>query len=204
MNTYSQNGEDLIMQKYFEGKTGSILSLGENDGHVLSNAKALIEQGWAACLVEPSPVPFANLVDLHAGNPRVKCFNYAISDYCGMADFFDSGTHLNVGDTGLLSSLSSEEIEKWEESTEFTPIKVRVIDVPTLMGLLPYGIFDAVSIDCEGEDLKILSQLKLREMGTRLIIVEWNSRNFAAYDKIITEQGLYLLEKNPENLIYIK
>lgn len=202
--TYAQNGEDILIQNYFEGYIGNILSLGENDGLNLSNCFALIERGWNACLVEPATEAFEKLEALHNENKNVHCFQLAVGNQNDHLDFWESGTHLNQGDTGLLSTLCDQEKKKWEASTEFRPTRVQVYDFNTLLGILPTRRFDFISIDCEGMDLDILKQMDLRSLGCRCICIEWNSKNFTEYDSIITGQNLFLLEKNEENLIYVK
>ena len=55
---YSQNGEQLIIEKYFGDFKGILLDIGANDGETLSNSRSLIKKGWQAVLVEPSESAF--------------------------------------------------------------------------------------------------------------------------------------------------
>jgi FkbM family methyltransferase len=175
MNDYSQNGEGKIIAGYFKGKTGRLLSIGENDGKTLSNVLHLIEAGWSADLVEPSPAAFEKLKSLHQGNDKVRCHQFAISNYNGMASFHDSGSHLNNGDTSLLSTLNQADKDKWAASTEFKTIDVPVLEFGAFHFSIDSPQFDFISIDAEGEDVKILQQMNLRELGCKCLIVEHNS-----------------------------
>lgn len=179
-NMYSQNQEQKFILEYFEKKgqkSGHLLSIGENDGITLSNTLALIEKGWSAVLIEPSPEPFAKLKSLHVANSRVMCINVAIYDKNGEATLFDSGTHLKKGDHGLLSTLKKDEIKRWDGTgTEFNPIMVRTMTYGGMLvhlfpGILPLN-FNFINIDAEGFDMIILKQIDLS--NTSLICIEWN------------------------------
>jgi FkbM family methyltransferase len=114
MKWYAQNNEDEVICKYFEGRTGVLLSIGENDGYTFSNALALIDRGWAAVLVEPSPTAFKKLEELHGANPNIKLFNVAVTTEASEADYYDMGHHVDETDTSLLSTLKPEELKRWE------------------------------------------------------------------------------------------
>lgn len=205
MNYYGQNLEDKIVLEYFNGKIGTLLDIGANSGDVLSNSLALIEQGWSGVLVEPSPKAFANLSQLHKGNPYIACIQTAISDFDGEADFFDSGEHLGKGDTSLLSSLDGNEIKRWHNTTTFEPIKVKVEKWETFLQKSPIKHFDFISIDAEGVDITILKQMDLVELGCKCLIIEWNSiqKNKDEIEAIVVPQGFRLLHLNGENLIFV-
>jgi len=203
---YSQNSEERIVGDYFNGVIGTLLDIGANDGKTLSNSLFLIEKGWSAVLVEPSPTTFGKLSQLHKGNYNVFCKQVAISDFNGDADFFESGEHLGNGDTSLLSSLDSEEIKRWRNTTTFEPIKVSVVDWNTFLNNSQIKKFDFISIDAEGVDITILKQMNLKELGCKCLIIEWNSipLNKDYIDAIVIIQGYKLIHKNAENLIYAK
>jgi len=203
---YSQNSEERIVGDYFNGVIGTLLDIGANDGKTLSNSLFLIEKGWSAVLVEPSPTTFGKLSQLHKGNYNVFCKQVAISDFNGDADFFESGEHLGNGDTSLLSSLDSEEIKRWRNTTTFEPIKVSVVDWNTFLNNSQIKKFDFISIDAEGVDITILKQMNLKELGCKCLIIEWNSipRNKDEIDAIVIIQGYKLIHQNGENLIYAK
>lgn len=204
MRSYSQNGEDLKILNYFEGFKGTLLSLGENNGTILSNARLLIENGWKATLVEPSPDPFSKLVELYANDHKICLVRSAIGVENGTARFFDSGTHLNKGDTSLLSTLKTEETEKWKTSTDFTEIEVPVMTFDKLIETSKYKQFNFISIDCEGYDLLILRQMDLRALGVSVLIIEWNGvvDLKKAYITYCAEFGLIPVHSNNENIIF--
>lgn len=207
MNSYSQNKEDVSIQNYFDDFVGTLLSIGENDGKTISNSLALIDKGWKAVLVEPSPTAFKKLSDLHRNNSNVLCFNTAIGDFNGDAEFYESGEHLGVGDSALLSTLDVKETERWGNTAQFNKINVPVItflkfetnDTESFIK----KTFDFISIDAEGYDLRILKQIDLIGHNTSMVIIEWNGKDFNEFDNYFKGQGFKLYLKNIENLIYV-
>lgn len=205
---HSQNNEDVLILEYFSGRTGTLLEIGANDGRTLSNSLAAIEQGWKAVLVEPSKTAFAKLQVLHDKNPDVRLYNVAIGEADGEADFYESGEHLGTGDTALISTLVPTEIDRWKGTRfdNFTQTTTQVKTWQTFYSELPFENmqFELVSIDCEGVDLMILSQMDLKEMGVEMLIVEFNGKDEGLFSAQAFKAGLKLYHKNFENLIYTK
>src|SRR6185295_10484714 len=178
---YSQNEEEKYILEYFDreymkahlsdGK-GSFISIGENDGITLSNVRALAERGWIGIMVEPSAAAFAKLKDNYKGKEGFYFYNFALGTKNGMVPMWDSGTHLNKGDTGLLSTLSEDDKMKWSATTQFTEIKVQCFRWKTFLNRLKIKAFDFISIDAEGLDYDILSQIDLSH--TSCVCVEFN------------------------------
>lgn len=203
---YSQNKEEKHIVEYFGNVKGTLLSIGENDGKTFSNALRLIELGWNAVLVEPSPTAFAKLQELHKERTnQVQCLQLAIADKCGAFSFFESGTHLNQGDTALLSSLDPEEIKRWDKSGEnFEEITVECVDFEKLLQISNRELdgFEFITIDAEGVDLIILKQIELT--NTMLLCIEWNGVNGILENILVyTRQfGLkHIIYSSLENLI---
>jgi FkbM family methyltransferase len=204
---YSQNNEEEIILKYFSSNSyekGTVLSIGENDGKTLSNSLALIERGWSGILVEPDPGVFAKCVALHGDNRNVQCVNAAVGPVKGKQKFWSSGSLLGTGDMSLVSTLDPEELKRWEAARiPFREMEVDVITTEDLIDMLPaHQCFDFISIDAEGYDFLILTQIDLDRVGCNLICVEWNGKNFEQYDDYITGFGFRLIHSNQENLIY--
>jgi FkbM family methyltransferase len=200
---YSQGQEEKYILEYFGGKTGTLLSIGENDGKTLSNSLALIERGWKAILVEPGETAFKKLSLLHEGNKSVTLLNVAISDKVGIFDFYESENHKHCGpdNYGLLSTLDPNEIDRWKGTEKFNKTQVSCIDYKTL--IKEHGeIFRFISIDAEGMDVKILKQIDLSFCS--LICIEWNNDQ-AVKTEILKYCGAYGLNKliyqSGENLL---
>lgn len=200
LRDYSQNGEQKIILDYFLGyNKGSLLSFGENDGETLSNCRALMLKGWFGVLIEPSPTAFGKLKELYKDHDNCVLVNIAASDYNGKAILYDSGSHLSPKDTSLLSTINPAERSRWKKEI-FKEVTVPVEDAKGFNGFNA----DFISIDAEGEDIKILSRLTLSHC--KLLCIEWNSitHNKEMIDRIVIPKGLHLHHMNKENLIYVK
>ena len=199
---YSQNEEEPIILKYFTGKTGTFLDIGANDGKTLSNTRALAEKGWKGVMVEPSPIAFAKLKENYQSMEGFYFYPFALGITNGKVKMWDSGTHLNKGDHGLLSTLNESELNRWKGSTEFKQIEVQCYRWKTFLNRLSIKNFDFVSIDCEGLDYTILKQMDLTE--TSCLCVEWNSKPElkALFDKLLG--GFNVIYTSAENLIYAR
>jgi hypothetical protein len=75
-----------------------------------------------------------------------------------------SGTHLNMGDMGLLSTINEKEKDRWHSET-FTEVEVDVIDFKTLLDITKFTTIDFISIDAEGSDYRILEQIDLKALN---------------------------------------
>ena len=208
---HGQNQEDRIVYEYFNGFMGSLLSIGENTGTVISNCRALIENDWGGILVEPSPKAFRSLFHRYYNHSKVWCFNAAISDYTGKATFYESGEHLGVGDVALLSTLDKNELKRWEgTNNKFEETEVLVWDFNELQKKVTNtgrsNKYQFINVDAEGLDLKILYQMDLKELDCQCLCIEHNG-NPEVFHRIechAIDFGLKQIAVNPENVIYAK
>ncbi|HYG51718.1 MAG TPA: FkbM family methyltransferase [Flavobacteriales bacterium] len=195
-NMYSQNSEEQYILDYFKEKTfGRVLDVGANDGKTFSNSLALIERGWEAVLCEPSPIAFEKLVNLHKDTSnRVCCVMAAIGEQQGKTTLHQSGAHLkNQSDVALLSTIHENETEKWKrQGVVFNDVECEVITIDQLQQIVRVDSFDFITIDCEGNDLKVLQQIDLT--NTSLVCVEWNE-NELIKNSIIEYCARYGLNK---------
>lgn len=203
---YSQHGEQQIITDYFHGCHGTLLDIGANEGITFSNSRALLELGWYGILVEPSEKTFDQLVincGLFAG--RVLLHNVGIADYCGDAEFFESG-ELIGGDNSLVSSMKEAETERWKKQSKpedpivsFTKTTIPVIDYAKLLENSGNPQIDFITIDVEGMEVEILKQIDFSLVS--MVCVEYNGKPELsyAYGEIIPMPVIY---KNRTNIIY--
>lgn len=203
---YSQNKEQQHILNYFRLqniKLGTFLDIGANDGVTLSNVRALAESGWGGVLVEPSETCYKKALENYEYYKNVQIYQLAISDRTCEMDFFESGEHLGKGDHSLLSSLSEDETKRWVKES-FTKTKVLSYTWFDFLYEIETKKFDFISIDAEGYDYKILSQMDLNELECKLVCVEWNGKDFELFDNYFNKYGFNLIHENAENLIYGK
>ncbi len=211
MKDFSQNNEQEIILAHFAGRGGTdmcVLDIGANDGETFSMSRALLqESGMCGVLVEPSEAAFKKLHQLYSVESFdrycIKLVQAAITLTDGPIDFYDSGTHLKKGDVALLSTTRPEELERWKKSgEEFTKTSVRGITFETLMKETGVTQFQFISIDCEGADWDVLTQIDLRKVGCELLCVEYNAKDAHRFIGYAAGAGMKLLHKNYENLIF--
>lgn len=211
---YSQNEEEKHITGFFGGQKGTLLDIGANDGKSYSNSLKLIELGWDAVLVEPSPTCIDKIKSLHGENKLVTIIQAAVGSETIEANFHESGKlpvrDLDENNTSLLSTLVAKEKERWKplgvEWKEY-PVKVFTYnDLHVEFNLT--GIvngYDFISIDAEGVDIEILKQIDLSR--TKLICIEYNS-NVAAKKEILDYTSLFgmtkIIYENGENLLICK
>ena len=200
---YSQNNEQNIILNYFKNYKGTLLDLGANDGITFSNSYAAIRSGWKGLLVEASPNVFIDLEKLYRNNDNIQLLNVAVGMFNENITFYESGTLLNKGDISLVSTIDEEELKRWGK-TKFTPKEVKCYDFKSLMELSEYKTFDLISIDIEGMDYKVLTQMNLTELECKMLIVEYNGKNEKDYVDYAAKFGMKLHSKNLENLIFLK
>ncbi len=204
MKDYSQNGEQKIILDYFKDFKGTLLDIGANDGETLSNSRALMLMGWTGVLVEPSKITESKLRQLYKGNYCAIIIPYGISNVAGKTKFYESGTHLGQGDTSLISTVKESELERWKGSKfdNFTETEIQCITFIDLQNLSGRFKYDFITIDAEGLDYEILTQIDLSE--TKMLIVETNSIEDQKYIDYCKGFGLKVAHKNVENLIFIR
>lgn len=203
---HSQNDEEQIIERYFRRDNQvqlSCLDIGANDGITLSNTYACVERGWSGVMVEPSKTAFEKLSTLYKDCTNVYCVNVAISDQSGEAIMWESGTHLNRGDTALLSSLKQHETIQWKNET-FEPVTVQTQTFQNMIDVLPIKTFDLISIDVEGLDYEVLSQINLNNIVCRMLIVENNNKDEKKFVDYCKSFRMQLLTKNFQNLIFVR
>lgn len=205
---HGQNKEDeiinnLIVSKYGSDFKGTILDLGANDGITLSNSRYFIENGWNGILVEAGKLPYQKLMTTIL--PKTIAINCAIGNQDGFLTFYESNNLLNNDDIGLVSSLISEETQRWRNAgVGFTEYQVECFTWESFRDKfhLKSQNFDIISIDIEGMDYDVLIQMNLDELGCKILCIEFNGVNKNKYVEYANNFNLHLVNENAENLIF--
>lgn len=152
-NDHTQFGELSILLKLMVNRTAKhkiVVDVGAR-GRERSNSYDLMKNfGWKGYLFEANANLVSSIEDDFQGCDYVLTI-CAISDYIGEAEF-----HLGINDD--VSSLSSTAAESWGPTNGAVKVPVeRLGDI-----LADYEVpknFDLISIDIEGEDIKVLNDL---------------------------------------------
>jgi FkbM family methyltransferase len=195
MTKYSQNREEeVIMDKVRHLPTGTVFDIGAHDGKTNSNSLALIERGWSAYLIEPSPSAFLKLLERHAANPKVTLLNAAVGPDTRITKFYE---YLD----DQCSSTVKENAAKWDgvEGRKMREYWVPQVTVSTILAQLGGGA-DVLSIDAEGSSVEILRQCPIGSWAPLIICVEHDGRalEMAAWAE---ERQYEVVHLNAENVI---
>lgn len=197
---YSQNREEEVILKYFDGHVGTFVDLGANDGITFSNTRALAERGWKGVLIEPDPAAFLKLKELYKGHKGIYCYDYAISGHNGKAMLQTSSSLLKKGDMGLVSTFHGSEMDRFKSVVTYEPVEVKTFKWKTAINRWQIKSFNFISLDIEGDELNVLPDIDLSE--AKLVCIEFNGKPDLKieYEKYLN--GFKLLYTSGENLIY--
>lgn len=149
--SYSQYDEERYVLEAVAGiKFGRLLDLGAWNATEFSNSRALIEAGWEAILVEPSPEPFLGLVKAYGNHPKVQLLNAAIGD----------GSLVEMHATAdAVSTADPKVFERWKYAGgyygSFWARTFTLADLFRQFG----SQWDFVSIDTEGSSGQVFTEL---------------------------------------------
>lgn len=160
---YSQAGQDQwVLEMTKNKKSGYFVDLGAYDGVNYSNTFYLEKNlGWNGICVEADPLNYKELTR----NRNCVCENVAVNDYTGFVNFSSSdmgGKIVNNSDIVITCDLL-ENILIRNQSPEF---------------------IDYLSIDIEGNEIKVLEKFPFNRWKFGLITVEHNLYCEGDYNKI--------------------
>lgn len=174
MNYYSQFEQDkFIYENYFNNKfDGYFVDIGAADGIKYSNSKFFEEIGWKGVCIEPNPKAFDDLQKCRTN----KCIMKAISDQAEMKKFFQI-----TGGPEQLSGLAEEFTQSAiarinnhlveDKNFDFTYIDV---ECDLFENVVDQNQIDFLSLDTEGNELKILQTIDFGKFNISIITVENN------------------------------
>ncbi len=171
-NDVSQYGETFELLKLWvaENQTcGWVVDVGAR-GRERSNSYDLIKYfGWHGLLIEANPQLIPTIQDDFKGL-SAEIVNCAVSDYEGTAT-------LSLGVNDDISSLTEANTKVWGELRGSIEVNVRKLEDILDEQQTP-SEFDLLSLDIEGEDIKVLNSLIINSSyRPRWIIIE-ASHNF--------------------------
>ena len=179
MKFHSQVGQDrFLLENFFRGKRGGVfVDIGAYDGETLSNSLFFERtMGWTGLCVEPLPSAFAKL----RASRKAICENVCVADFEGEAEFTEAD------DPGrnekMLSGLTAQFDSRHHRFMKHLSVAQtsRKVQVTLLSKLLEkHGIFDIdyCSIDTEGAEIAILTELDLNRFHIAVLTVEDNSQD---------------------------
>jgi FkbM family methyltransferase len=166
--SYSQEGEDMILGRIFEGQArGFYVDVGAHHPRRYSNTNLFYRRGWRGINIEPNPDAMQAFQSIR---PRDINLQVGVSDHAGSLKYylFDESA-LNTFDERIVASRLAH-----------TPYKlIGTVEVPVerldtlLTRHLPAGQeIDFLSVDVEGLDLQVLQSNDWIRFRPRCVLVE--------------------------------
>lgn len=142
--TYSQEGEDMIIQRFWaEKKKGFYIDVGANHPTLYSNTKLLYKKGWNGINIEPYPGKI-NLFN----KIRSKDINLG----CGISDK-EEKLKFHVFEESQISTFNKKKIDK---KKKHTIIDVNCMPLSKVTNKFKIKKIDYLNIDTEGYEMKVL------------------------------------------------
>lgn len=145
---FSQNDEEKYILEWTPEK-GRLLDIGAWWPTNLSNSRALIQRGWEAVLVEPSPGPMRVLLEEYGGNERVTLIQAAVTaknQPTVVMDFTDYP--VSTSDHAVKSLWETDPNTRYLGKLSVWGYHVQCL-------IANNGPFDLISIDAEGQSFDI-------------------------------------------------
>ena len=155
--SYSQFGEDYIIDKYFSNYVGKYVDIGCYHPIRYNNTQLLHMRGWNGINIDinPTSIDLFNLL-----RKKDKNIHAAISDKTGQKKFYFQHPFSTV------NTFNKLHLEKYAK--DYQSYKVKTVKFSDLIE----SKFDFLNIDCEGDDFKILKTINLKKYQPKLICLE--------------------------------
>ena len=179
----------------FQGRIGRLLEIGAFDPIRDSFSHHLIEKGWRACLVEPNPKCFVQLLDYYKDNPLVTLVHAAVATESGLAKFYDDG--------GGEESTFSIRHKEFNTRAIYSSYYVSTITPRQLIALIGGRWIDLIIIDVESTNEAVVGLMPLVNMiETGSMIVEWDTDAICVLEAV---RPFYRLDKViPPNVLLVR
>ena len=169
--TYSQNGEDIQIIKYFQNKEKAFyVDVGCFHPTRINNTYLLYKKGWRGINIDPSKFSI-DLFKFFRPDDINLC--QAVSLTSGLKKFY------HQKDFSALSSLNQEFAKKQMGDV----LKERMLETNTLDEIIEKTKYkkqqiDFLNVDVEGHDMEVLKSLTFEIYSPKLICVEEISENY--------------------------
>ena len=200
--SYSQEGEDLILERMFEGQeSGFYVDVGALHPRRFSNTCRFYERGWRGINIEPNP---DGLVLFRRQRKRDINLEYGVADHDGelVYTMFNEPA-LNTFDKALADQRPSD---------RYHIVGTKKIAVRRLASILEESMpastrIDFMSIDVEGYDLDVLKSNDWSKFRPACVLVEVVGFNLANSGEepvhaFLAARNYELFAKTVNTLIY--
>jgi FkbM family methyltransferase len=201
--SYSQEGEDLILARIFEGQyEGFYVDIGAHHPLKFSNTHIFYMRGWRGINIDACP---GSMEVFRQIRPRDINLELAISDKPESLTYYEFNEKaLNGFDKDMAAKA---------ESLAFEMTGTRTIETVTLAQVLdkylpPEQVIDFMNVDVEGLDEQVLRSNNWNKYRPRVILAEdvgphmWPAVSHTNLVKMLGEHGYALACKTMNTLIF--
>jgi len=188
--SYSQFGEDLVVDDFFENFVGRYVDIGCYHPIKYSNTALLHKKGWTG-------------VNIDLNQTTIDLFNVCRKEDLNiMACLSDKIEEVSIYLDSEFSALNSiyEDNSKNFKLKDVKKIGIKTKTFPELIK----DNFDFLNIDCEGNDFKILKTIDLKRYTPKMINIEVSSKNKQDIYNYMNLNGYKILEIKSLSHIFIK
>ena len=178
--TYSQFGEDLVIDKYFGNFVGRYVDIGCFHPIKYSNTALFHKKGWRG-------------VNIDLNKTSISLFNVCRkNDINIVACLSDKIEEVDIYLDSEFSALNSMYLDNVKA---FNLAKYKKIKMQTqIFSHVIKDNFDFLNIDCEGNDLKILKTIDLKKYTPKIINIEVSKINKKEIYSYLNSYGYKLFE----------
>lgn len=223
--SYAQNGEDILIDRYFGDRIGRYLDIGAYHPVIESNTCFFYQRGWRGTNIEPVP-------QLHKAfqraRPEDRNLQVALLDSPGEISFYsvlhatetagDSATDVldltsSMWNRLQVSGLSTfdPELAAQHRTAGFSVQELSVRAITTGQLIDEYGVEapDFVSIDVEGLEAVVLRQFPFDQWQPELFVIESTAPNsttptHAVWEPVLADYGYVCVAFNGVNRFYLR
>ena len=199
--SYSQFGEDVILQKYLQENKGFYLDIGSGDPVRGSNTFFLYKKGWTGILIDPLT---RNIFASKIVRRKDKIIQGLVGATNNSYLFFEMYPYeFSTTNNKIVKDLIDKGWAKLVKKTQLTTFSVSELnlninlDLPSLL-----------SIDCEGLDLEVLKTIDLKTIKFRVICVEdfdFNPKSqSSAINQYLNVNGYEIVDRAGLSSIYVE
>jgi len=203
VRSYSQEGEDMILRRLFEGRaTGFYIDVGAHHPRRFSNTWHFYQRGWHGLNIDPNPETIHLLQHWRPNDLNLKL---GISDSPGEQRYFVfNESALNTFDPVL-----AKERQRIPGYKIINTVSIHVVRLDEVFyeHLQPNQIVDFMSIDVEGMDLSVAKSNDWGRFRPRYLLVEAIKSSLAhvadyPLHRYLCDQGYELFAKTLNTLMY--
>lgn len=177
--SYSQEGEDLILKRIFEGQeTGFYIDVGAHHPKRFSNTYFFYKMGWKGINIDATPGSINEFLRIRPNDINLE---KAISNKKELLKYY-------IFNEPALNTFSYEEAKKKDGLRDYRIIKEVKLETSTLSEVLsvylnPSQKIDFLNIDVEGYDFKVLKSLDWNKYKPKVILIESLNSELAELDE---------------------